>query len=602
VVTNHHVAGHAIRLFCTLSDKREIEADLIGTDPLADIAVIKLKGEPGKTFPVADFGDSSQVKVGDYVLAMGSPLALSQSVTLGIVSNTELVMPEFFDPMSRFTLDGEDVGSMVLWIGHDAAIYGGNSGGPLVNLEGAIVGINEIDFGLGGAIPGNLAKDVSQQLIRSGKVTRGWLGVEVQPQLKFSGEQGGILVTGVIGGTPAARAGFKTGDRLIRLAGQPVEVRFKEQVPVFNRVVAGLAPGTEVEAVVMREDSEVPLKVTPGDREEIKPKNSESKEWGITVSNLSFVASKEMKRDSQEGVLITSVRPGGPSGEAKPAIRKSDVLVSANGEPLMNVKDLDVFTSKVTEGKKQLVPVVAEFERENNKFMTVVKVGVRETEDPGLEVKKPWLPIATQVLTSDLAEKLGVAGKKGVRITKVYPHPAVSESGLAVGDLILALDGKEIPASEPEHGEVFSTMIRQYKIGATPELSIQRGKEELKIQVQLPASPKLPREMKKYVDRRFEFTARDIAFLDKAESDWSPDQTGALVTEVVPGGWAAVGNLLVNDLILEVNGKQIVDAGSLEARLKEMVEEKPKSVAFLARRGIHQRYLEIEPDWNRVNN
>ncbi|MGB9588078.1 MAG: S1C family serine protease, partial [Armatimonadota bacterium] len=167
VITNHHVAGHAKRIVCTLADKTQIDAELVGTDAQADIAVIKLL--PEKTdydFPVAKFGDSSQLKVGDTVLAMGSPLAFSQSVTMGIVSNTELIIPKMF---GEFEMDGEDIGSIVRWIAHDAQIFPGNSGGPLVNMKGEIVGINEISLGLSGAIPGNLAREVAEQIIKNGK-------------------------------------------------------------------------------------------------------------------------------------------------------------------------------------------------------------------------------------------------------------------------------------------------------------------------------------------------------------------------------------------------------------------------------------------------
>ena len=164
-------------MFCTLWNREEVEADLIGTDPLTDISIIKLRPEKAMHFQPASFGDSSKLRVGDYVLAMGSPMALSQSVTLGIISNTEMVMPRFWGTRGSFRLDGEDVGALVRWIGHDAAIYGGNSGGPLVNLEGDIVGINEISYGLSGAIPGNLAKSVADQLIAHGKVARSWVGL-----------------------------------------------------------------------------------------------------------------------------------------------------------------------------------------------------------------------------------------------------------------------------------------------------------------------------------------------------------------------------------------------------------------------------------------
>ena len=202
VVTNHHVAGNARWISCTLSDKRQIEAKLIGTDALADIAVIQLDPAFGP-YPIASWGDSSTLRVGDPVLAMGSPLALSQSVTSGIISNTELVMPGVY---SSFVLDGEDVGSIVRWIGHDAAIHPGNSGGPLVNLRGEIVGINEIELGLSGAIPADLAREVATQLIEKGKVLRAYTGIELQPRLQQDTRTTGVLVSGVLAASPAARA------------------------------------------------------------------------------------------------------------------------------------------------------------------------------------------------------------------------------------------------------------------------------------------------------------------------------------------------------------------------------------------------------------
>ena len=121
VLTNHHVAGHTKSIICTLPIERGSPADLVGTDPLSDIAIIKLRPAKPRVFPVARFGDARKLKVGDPVMALGSPLALSQSVTMGIVSNTEMIMPGMFWPFNRMTLDGEDVGSIVRWIGHDAA-------------------------------------------------------------------------------------------------------------------------------------------------------------------------------------------------------------------------------------------------------------------------------------------------------------------------------------------------------------------------------------------------------------------------------------------------------------------------------------------------
>src|SRR5688500_1206733 len=243
VVTNHHVAGKTRSITCTLPTREEIPAELVGTDPISDIAVLKLRPAKPRTFPVARFGDVAKLKVGDRVLALGSPLALSQSVTMGIVSNLEMVMPGMFWPFNRMTLDGEDVGSIVRWIGHDAAIFGGNSGGPLVNMQGEIVGVNEISMGLAGAIPADIAQEVATSLIKEGRVRRGWIGLEVQPLLKSSSTSRGALVGGTIDASPAAKAGFESGDVLLKLDGRDVTVRFAEEIPPFNQLVMRLAPG-----------------------------------------------------------------------------------------------------------------------------------------------------------------------------------------------------------------------------------------------------------------------------------------------------------------------------------------------------------------------
>ena len=173
VVTNHHVARRASRIVCRLTNREEVEATLVGTDPLSDIAVLKLDlaARPTGAEPLhtATWGNSDLLEVGEPVYAMGSPAGLSQSVTVGIVSNKSMILPDFLG--GGFILDGEEVGQLVRWVGHDAIIYGGNSGGPLVNERGEIVGINEIGIAsMGGAIPGNLARRVADELIAHGDI------------------------------------------------------------------------------------------------------------------------------------------------------------------------------------------------------------------------------------------------------------------------------------------------------------------------------------------------------------------------------------------------------------------------------------------------
>jgi serine protease Do len=599
IVTNHHVAGHAARMICTLWNREEIQAELVGTDPLTDISVIRLRPEQPREFVPATFGDSSKISVGDTVLAMGSPMALSQSVTLGIISNGEMIMPKLFGTLGHFKLDGEDVGALVRWIGHDAPIYGGNSGGPLVNLRGEVIGINEISFGLAGAIPGNLVRSVADEIIALGKVQRSWLGFDVQPRFKrsHSHETHGVLISGVINDSPAARAGLQAGDLLVRVGDTPTNVRYDEEMPDFMRLVTSLPIGKEITLQVLRTGKEMNFHVQPVERGELNLKEQELKQWGLTVRNLSFLVSREMKRTNQLGVLVTSVRPGGSAGDAKPPLDAKDVVTEVNGEPISHVEDLFDFTRKLTQDKTEPVPVIATFERDSQRYLTVVKVGIEELRDPGLEVTKAWLPVETHVISRAIASQLGKPDIKGFYITQVYPRTTAEKAGLKPGDFILAVDGEKLTASAPEHEEELGELIRQYDIGAKVELTILRGQSQMRLPVELARSPKLKREMKKYRNDDFEFTARDVAFFDIAEQRWPEDQHGVLVEDVKPGSWAELGSLYLDDLIVEVDGQAVTGVDSLKTILTGVARQRKTFLVMKVLRGIHTAYLEMEPTW-----
>jgi serine protease Do len=597
LITNHHVAGHATRMFCTLWNREEVEAELVGTDPLTDISVLKLKPAKPIKFETASFGDSVKLRVGDYVLAMGSPMALSQSVTLGIISNTEMTMPRFWGSARRFQLDGEDVGALVRWIGHDAAIYGGNSGGPLVNLRGEIVGINEISYGLGGAIPGNLAKSVADQIIAKGKVQRSWLGIDVQPLFKHGKDQHGVMISGVLEGSPADKAGFKPGDLLLRVGNRPTDVRFEEQLAELMGLLAGLPIGKEATTAVWRGGKEITLRLVPIEREEIFPRQHELKQWGLTVRDFSSLLAKEMKRPGLAGVLVTSVRPGGPAGGAKPAIDARDVIVEVNGQPVRNVKDLMALTRKLTEGQTAPLPVIATFERKTARYFAVVRVGIEELKDPGLEVTKAWLPVETHVISREIAKQLGQPALKGFYITRVYPNTTAATAGLKPGDFIVAVDGEKLSASDSEYEDELATLIRQYDIGKKAELTVIRDQKEMKIPVELARSPRLKREMKKYRNEDFEFTAREVSFFDRVEEQWTGDQRGVLIEDVKSGSWAELGSLNGGDLILEVDGQPVDNVDALRRQMERIAANKEKVVVIEVLRGIHTSYLEMEPNW-----
>jgi serine protease Do len=595
VITNHHVAGRTRRITCTLADREEVDAELLGTDALSDISILKLRPTSARTFPAAAFGDSSRLAVGDSVLAMGSPFALSQSVTLGIVSNVEMTMPRLLWPFNRLELEGEDVGSLVRWIGHDAPIFGGNSGGPLVNLDGEIVGVNEISLGLAGAIPGNLARDVAEAIIKHGRVVRSWIGLEAQPLLRSSAQERGVLVGGAIEGSPAQAAGFETGDILLRLAGRDVSVRFAEELPLFNQAVMRLPRGQPVEAVVLRGGLRKTLRVLPVERENVESRPRELPAWGVTASNLTSWTAKELRRRNSEGVRVRGVRPGGAAHEAKPPIREDDVIVKLDGVAVRSVEALAEHTERLLAGGATARSALVGFERGPESYLTVVELGRPRLDDPGLEARKPSLPGAVQVLTRELAEKLGMPGQTGVRVTRLDATAA----GLQLGDVIIAVDDDPVRASQPGEIEVFSEMLRRHRIGARVELTVLRDGQSRRVPMQLEASPRSQREMKRFRVDDFDFRVRDLAAADRWERGLEAGAGGVVVDAVGEGGWAALAQLAEGDVVLSIDGRVVRDSTTVQARMAEVVKEKPRAVVLHVRRGIRMLFIEMQAGWSR---
>ena len=587
VVTNHHVAGRVQRIVCTLPTNEEVPAELVGTDPLTDLAVLKLKPASPRTFPAAKFGDSTRLRRGDPVLAMGSPLSLSQSVTRGIVSNTDMVMPQTMGGVLSL-LDGEDVGTIVKWIGHDAPIYPGNSGGPLVNLAGEIVGVNEISFGLGGAIPSGLAASVFQAIRRDGRVRRSWTGLELQPRVAGIGGPGG-LVAWVAEHSPAAAAGVRTGDVLVQVNDTPIDVRFPEQLPAANRALLSLTLDHAAALVVARGGEERTVFVTPIERPVASSQPVEIRTWGMVAANLSAAEARELGRASAVGVRVMSVRPGGPAEQARPALVREDVIVEIDGQPVRSVEELRARTSAAA-GDPERSSLLVAVDRGLERRLTVVDLGTPASlTDDAVEASRAWVPVTVQVLTPVLAGRLGLEGRTGVRVTRVI-DPATP---LAVGDVVVTIDGEPVRASAPTDEDVFAAMIRRFKVGATVQLGVHRQGQTLAVPVTLAPTPKPARQMAKYESGEFEFLARDLVDADAADPKLSGAGQGVLVESVSSGGWAALGRLSVGDIILQVDGRPIANVASLDAEMRRIATAKPEAVLIQVRRGIRTMFLEI---------
>ncbi len=598
ILTNHHVAGHATRITVRLADRQEVHATLVGTDPLADLAVLKIDKKdlrnPDAPLPVASFGDSSALRIGDVVLAMGCPAGISQSVTQGIVSNTEMIAPG--GPMR---LDGEVVGELVRWIGHDAVIFPGNSGGPLVNLKGEIIGVNEIGIGsLGGAIPANLAKKVSEELIAAGKVRRSWIGMSSQPLLKKSDATSGILIGGVLAGGPADTAGIKAGDVLTKMDGREIVAsRAAEDIPVFNRMVLETPVGAVISAEGVRDGKPISWKITTAEREPSEPREKELISWGITARSLTVLMAKHMLRDDNKAVVVQSLRPGGAAVASKPAISPGDLIIAVDGKPTPDLAELIKVSQDITSGKTVPVPVLVSFEHDGRNFLTVVKIGPEPDADkPGI-VKKAWIGVDTQVVSTDLAEALGIPGTKGVRITRVHPGTMAEKAGLLTGDLLTKIDNKVIQASRPEDADVFPSMVRQYRIGTVVEFSVWRAKENMQIKVELESGHEGTADLASHECATLEFTSRDLGQEDRVAKKLPDDFKGVLVTAVVPAGWAALGGLNGGDIIISIDGKPTDSIDSLKSVLDDVEKNTRSPIVMFVRRGITTCFVELEPTW-----
>ena len=599
VITNHHVAGKATRLTCRLYNGEEIMADLIGADAMTDLAVLKLRLEERKNLAdnltVAKFGNSAEVKVGDTCYAMGSPAGLSQSITRGIISNLAMISPF----RGSFRLDGENVGELVRWLGHDAIIFPGNSGGPLVDVNGRIIGINEVGIGsLGGAIPANLAKKIADELTEQGFITRSWTGLECQPV--FEEQKKGIIIAGIIKDSPGEKAGFLPGDRIVKYNGQRVDARIPEDLPLFNQLSSSVKPGKKIKIDGYRNGIKQTWHLSAKHREAAFSKEEELNSWGITVRNFTLMSSLEARRENSDGVQVHSVGRGGPSFSAKPAMMPGDVITMVKGESIRNVKELLDLTRKITRGKNKPVSTLVKFERNIAQYLTVIKIGPEPGENQPLEAWKPWLGISTQVLTKELSNALGLpSSTRGIRVAQVFPDTPAQDGGLMAGDLLFRVDGQIITANRPEDAEVFGNMIKQYKTDASILLSGLREGKPLDLNISLTKRPPPSNELPKLKDETFEFSLREISFADRVNARLSGNHAGIIVENVEPAGWAALSGLRQGDFLLEIEHHPVKSIEQYKEMIEKQITAQKEKIIFFVRRGIHTMYLEVQPDWDK---
>jgi len=360
-------------------------------------------------------------------------------------------------------------------------------------------------------------------------------------------------------------------------------------VPIANQLLVGLKTAEASTFVVRRDGREMTIRLTPVDRPAASSIPRELRDWGFMASNLTPFEARALGRAAGDGIRVVSVRPGGPIEQSRPPLQRDDIIVEVDGRRVGSVADLE--SRPAAAGKSSLLLT---FERGRERRLTVVDVGGgRPADSPPAEARKAWIPIAVQVLTPPLAERLGLAGKTGVRVTQVLD----AALPLQVGDIILAVDGQVVRASAPTDEEVFFAAIRRAAIGATAQLSVSRGGTAMTIPVTLGTAPALAREMKRYEDEDFGFRARDLADADRRDPRLEPNVAGVLVDGVTQGSWASLGRLAGGDVIEALDGRPLANVDDLAARFTAIKTARPSSVVLLVRRGVRTVFLDLQPAW-----
>ena len=358
IVTNNHVVENADKIEVILKDEKEFDAEIVGRDANTDLALIKIK--PDRDLPVLLFGDSDALKVGQWVVAIGSPFGLEHTVTAGIVSAKGRVIGS--GPYDDF-------------IQTDASINPGNSGGPLINMQGKVVGINTAIIaggsGIGFAIPINLAKNIVDQLKSSGEVIRGWLGVGIQDISKQVAEyygiksKKGVLVTEVFPDDPADKAGIEPQDIILSING--IEVGTSREI---TSMIADLGVGETVKIKALRNGKTRTFSVKIAKREETRisarsTRKEKQTELGISVENVTPEIARRFNLKDAKGVIVSAVEPDSKADEA--GVKRLDIIKEINHKSIATVSDLNKVISEI----KKDEPIRMFIWRTNRGFLVI---------------------------------------------------------------------------------------------------------------------------------------------------------------------------------------------------------------------------------------
>jgi len=362
ILTNDHVVDKAQSITVTLASKIEYPAEIIGTDKQTDLAVIQIKTQ--ESLFVAKLGNSDEVKVGEWVIAVGNPYGFDRTVSFGIVSGKGRVFPNL--PLETQLIND--------FIQTDAAIDPGSSGGPLVNLKGEVIGINSIGFGRGQGftIPINTANEVKNKLLTTGTIDRGWIGIVIQPlsrdYAKYYNKPDleGILIGDVIPDSPAEKAGLLPGDIIVEYMGEKASAEKEEDLNKFQFLISQSKVGEPVQIRIVRYGVAVNMTVEVARQPKVKADEYETS-FGFTVKEITDAIYREYMLEDKEGVLVSYVEVGGAASTAQ--LEEDDIIIKVEK---LEIKNLDDFKKSLEQVKNEKQIMLTVKRGKNKQFVLLL--------------------------------------------------------------------------------------------------------------------------------------------------------------------------------------------------------------------------------------
>jgi serine protease Do len=598
VATNAHVTQHGRSFRVIFADGRELPAKLVGTDTLTDLAVLQVQPPKPETFAFAEFAEKLDLHAGDTVLAMGAPWGLSNSMSAGVVNNPRRLLVSLFDDESDYEDslgDDEPTGRYYAWIQHDASIAPGNSGGPLVDLNGRIVGVNTRGMIVGGdlafAIPAPDAAVVVRELIRNGWVARVSLGFRLR-SLKDTGFDHGVMVSAIERGSEPEKAGLRVGDRILAINGEVVDAALPVDVPGLQERIAELPVDSSVALRVDRDGKALAIRLRAKALPRERDRDLEVRAFGMSGQRLNSDTARRRNLTAAAGVLVSGVRPGGPAATARPELSPGDVITQVAGISVATPADL------IAALKAQPESVVLSVETGGEQQLSVLRPEYGDQDhNPVPELPKPWAGVAVQPFTGSLAHDAGLPSY-GFRISRIYPGSPLAAAGARVGDLLTALNGEPLKPANDVSASGFDQRVRDLDLDSEARFDAIRAGKPLQFKVRLSSAPVDASGLATLAETRLRAQLRELGFYDRVAAKLPEGIQGVFVEGVESGGAAGLAHLHRGDVVTSLDGKAVTSPKELSVALAAVLaKDSNRPIPLQVIRGYQTRILYLERYW-----